>query len=413
VKTATLSIGDELLFGEVIDTNAAVIAARLADVGLPVRRHLTVGDDEGEIAAAIESLSADHGLIIATGGLGPTDDDVTAKAAAQAAGRRLVLHEEALHRLREFFARRGRDMHPANERQCLLPAKAGIIPNPTGTASGFHLLHQEALILFLPGVPAEMTRMLDESVLPLVLRRWRDRPVVRTAVLSVFGLSEAEIGSRLTGLDAGQVGFTIAYCVDYPVVQVKLRAQGGDAVVVAAILERNVPLVRERLGDHIVAEGGDSLDGVVARLFRERGVTFALAESCTGGLIAKRITDQPGSSAYFLQGFVTYANTAKEQFLGVPAELLADVGAVSAEAAKAMARGALRSVGSDLALAVTGIAGPDGGTPEKPVGTVFIALADRTGCTVKGYRFTGDRDKIRTITAVTALDWLRRRLLAY
>lgn len=411
MKIATLSIGDELLRGEVVDTNAARIAARLADAGLAVGRHLTVGDDEGEIEAALGMLAPAHDAVIVTGGLGPTDDDVTARAAARATGRRLVLNEAALDRLRDFFSRRGRELYPANERQCLLPAKAGLIPNALGTACGFHLLHGECFLVFLPGVPAEMARMLEESVVPLVLDRRSGPEVTRTALLTLFGLSEAEIGGRLSGLERSRGGLGIAYCVDFPVVQVKLRATARSEEEAAEIIAGGLPLVRERLGDVIVAEGDNTIDTAVARLFREKGLTLALAESCTGGLIAKRITDVAGSSAYFFMGLVTYANEAKERLLGVPTALLAEKGAVSADVARAMARGARHVAGSDLALAVTGIAGPDGGSDDKPVGTVYLALADRAGCSVKSYRFAGERDAIRTVTAVTALDWLRRRLL--
>lgn len=413
MRTAILSIGDELLLGEVVDTNAARIAARLADAGITTDRKLTVGDDEGEIAGVLESLARGHDVVIATGGLGPTDDDVTARAAARATGRRLALNEEAMARLREFFVRLGREMHPANGRQCLLPAKAELIPNPTGTASGFHLLLDGCLLIFLPGVPSEMAVMLEETVVPLVLGRRGERRRTRTSTLTVFGLSEAEIGARLSDIDHSRPGLGVAYCVEYPMVQVKLRAAGEDEEALAVLLEDTALVVRERLGGHVVAGDGETIDTVVARLFRETGMTLALAESCTGGLIAGRITAIPGSSAYFLLGAVTYANDAKARLLGVPEDLLAEKGAVSAEVAKAMARGARRLAGSDLALAVTGIAGPEGGSPDKPAGTVFIALADRAGCSGKWYHFSGDRDRIRTITAVTAMDWLRRRLLAH
>lgn len=413
MKIATLSIGDELIFGEVVDTNATHIAGRLYDAGLTVRRHLTVGDSEGDIVEALHSLAAAHDVVIATGGLGPTDDDITARAVAKGIGRRLVLNEEALERLREFFTRSGREMHPANERQALLPAKVTIIPNPTGTASGFSLDHDGCGFFFLPGVPGEMARMLDDTVIPAVQGRRGDKAVVQTMVFTVFGLSEAEIGARLTSLDGSQPGFSLAYCVNFPTVQVKLRAVGESSAQVQGGLDKMAAQVRERLGDHIVAEGGETIDTAVARLFREKGATLALAESCTGGLIAKRITDVPGSSAYFLSGVATYANEAKIGLLDVPEALLQGKGAVSPEVAMAMAKGVRRLAGSDLAVAVTGIAGPDGGTAEKPVGTVFIALANRAGCTVKGYKFAGDREKIRTITAVTAMDWLRRSLLTF
>lgn len=413
MKTAILSIGDELLFGEVVDTNSARIASRLADEGIATARKLTVGDDEVGISSALEELARGHDVVIATGGLGPTDDDVTARGAARATGRRLVLNEEAMGRLKEFFARLGREMHPANGRQCLLPAKAEIIPNPTGTASGFHLLLDGCLLIFLPGVPSEMAAMLEESVVSLVLARRRGLQRTRTSTLTVFGLSEAEIGARLSGMDRSRPGLGVAYCVEYPMVQVKLRATGEDETALTALLEDGTAMVRERLGDHVVAGDGETIDTVVAGLFRKTGMTLALAESCTGGLIAGRITAIAGSSGYFLLGAVTYSNDAKSNLLGVPGDMLAEQGAVSADVAKAMARGARKLAGSDLALAVTGIAGPDGGSPDKPVGTVFIALADRTGCTAKGYLFSGDREKIRTITAITAMDWLRRRFLAY
>lgn len=413
MKTAILSIGDELLFGEVVDTNSARIAVRLADEGIATARKLTVGDDEGAIAAALEELARGHDVVIATGGLGPTDDDVTARAAARATGRRLVLNEEAMGHLKEFFVRLGREMHPANGRQCLLPAEAELVPNPTGTASGFHLLLDGCLLIFLPGVPSEMAAMLEETVLHLVLARRSGPQRTRTSTLTVFGLSEAEIGARLSDIDRSRPGLGVAYCVEYPMVQVKLRATGDDEEVLATLLEDAEALVRARLGDHVVAGDGETIDTVVAGLFRETGMTLALAESCTGGLIAGRVTAVAGSSGYFLLGAVTYSNDAKSNLLGIPGDIIAEKGAVSAEVAKAMARGARKLAGSDLALAVTGIAGPDGGSPDKPVGTVFIALADRAGCSAKVYNFSGDREKIRTITAVTAMDWLRRRLLAY
>lgn len=413
MKTAILSIGDELLFGEVVDTNSARIAARLADEGIATARKLTVGDDEAGIASALEELARGHDVVIATGGLGPTDDDVTARAVARATGRRLVLNEEAMARLKEFFDRLGREMHPANGRQCLLPAKAELIPNPAGTASGFHLLLDGCLLIFLPGVPSEMAVMLEESVVSLVLARRSGRQRTRTSTLTVFGLSEAEIGARLSDLDRSRPGFAVAYCVEFPMVQVKLRATGEDETALTALLEDGAAMVRERLGDHVVAGDGETIDTVVAGLFRETGMTLALAESCTGGLIAGRITAVAGSSGYFLLGAVTYSNDAKSNLLGVPVDILAEQGAVSADVAKAMARGARKLAGSDLALAVTGIAGPEGGSPDKPVGTVFMALADRAGCSAKVYHFSGGREKIRTITEITAMDWLRRRLLAY
>lgn len=405
---ATLSIGDELMLGEIVDTNAPFIATRLYGEGYRVARHLAVGDDEAAIAAAIRELAATHRVIVATGGLGPTEDDVTARAAAMAFDQELTLREEVLTHIRAFAARVGRTLHPRNEQQAWLPATAELIPNPVGTAYGFRLEHGDCSLFVLPGVPDEMAAMFTATVLPTLCRLLPSPPVCLTRVLKVIGLPEAEISARV--FDLAGPGIELAYCVAFPEVQLKLRATGRDRAGVEALLDDTASRVRERLGDAVFAEGEETIDTVVARLFRERELTLALAESCTGGLIAKRITDLPGSSAYFSQGIVAYANEAKERLLGVPRELLLNFGAVSREVAEAMANGVRERAGCDLGLAVTGVAGPDGGSEEKPVGTVYIALADAEGCRVERFRFGGSRDKVRIRTAVMALDWLRHRL---
>ena len=412
MKIVTLSIGDELMYGEVVDTNAARIAERLYGAGLMVQRHLTVGDRDPDIVEALEFLSDKSEAVIVTGGLGPTIDDITSRAAAKATGRRLVLNEEALAHLKGVSEKLGGNLHPLNEKQALMPTKSTLIPNPVGTACGFHLIHQGRFLFFLPGVPGEMVRMLDETVIPFLLERSRHRKVVRTRVLKVFGPSEAEVDFLLKELAAVNVGITVAFNVIFPEIHVKLRAEGESEATVDALLERAMAEAREKLNGAIFAEDGATMDSVVAGMFREKGVTLSLTESCTGGLVAKRITDQPGSSAYFLEGVVTYTNAAKTRYLEVPPMLLEEKGAVSGEVAMAMAKRMRRVSGSDIALAVTGIAGPDGGTQEKPVGTVFIALANRAGCHAKRYAFHGDREEIRTITALTAMDWLRRQLLS-
>ncbi len=234
----------------------------------------------------------------------------------------------------------------------------------------------------------------------------------RTKVFKLFGLSEAEAALLLEGVTEEGAGLSVVFCVNFPEMLVKLRAEGDEKMAVAALLDRAAEKARERLGNYVFAEDGETMDTVVAALFRETGFTLSLAESCTGGLVAKRITDVPGSSAYFLEGIVTYSNAAKAQLLSVPKRLLDEKGAVSPEVAVAMADGARKLAGSDIALAVTGIAGPDGGTPEKPVGTVYMALADPAGCEAKRYNFHGDREEIRLITSFAALEWLRKRLLS-
>ncbi len=412
MNVSTLSIGDELMYGEVIDTNAATIAAHLYACGWKVKRHLTVGDTEPEIVAAIQSLAATSDMLIVSGGLGPTVDDVTARAAAQATGDRLVMNDEALAHLRGFAGKLGGPLHPQNERQALLPAAATLIPNPTGTACGFVLTHGGCSVFFLPGVPGEMRRMLEETVIPALRGRVGGERCLRTGVLKVLGPSEAEVDALLAGLADPGAGVSLAYGVTFPEIFVKIRIEGESAEAVAAALERTREGARRRLGEYVYAEDDETMDSVLAGLFQEKAVTLSLAESCTGGLVAKRITDVPGSSAYFLAGAVTYANVAKSGFLGVSPELLAAKGAVSAEVAMAMAQGVRRLSGSDISLAITGIAGPEGGTPDKPVGTVYIAMATRAGCRTKLFHFHGSREEIRTITAFMAMNWLRTYLLS-
>jgi nicotinamide-nucleotide amidase len=412
MRIATLSIGDEVVFGEIIDTNAPYMAALLYDSGLKVQRHLAVGDVEQEIIAAISDLAASCDVVIASGGLGPTIDDITARAAAKASGRRLALNETALAHLKEFLARRGRSVNPANEKQALIPAKSGLIPNPTGTACGFHLQFNNCLFIFLPGVPSEMERMMGESVIPLIRERCARQTIIRIKILKVFGIPEAEMDSLLRGVTEHGSPVTVAFQVAFPEILVKLRAEGDDERETVKALDMTAVKVREILQGRVFAEDGETMDTVVAALFRAKGITLSLAESCTGGFVSKRITDVPGSSDYFLEGAVTYSNSAKMRLLGVSPQILEEKGAVSSETAMAMARGMRRHSGSDIALAITGISGPSGATPEKPVGTVFIALATGSSCQAKMYRFAGSRGHIRTVATFMALNWLRRHLLS-
>ena len=407
VKMATLSIGDELLTGEVVDTNASYIAGKLYDAGLRVERHLTVADDEEAIAAALLELAASFQAVVVTGGLGPTPDDLTAAAAARAAGVPLETSAEALAHLVHFSEQIPGGLHPSNDRQAQVPQGSALIANPLGTACGFTLRLANAHCYFLPGVPYEMERMLQESVLPALLENWGARSGLRTT-LKLFGISEAAAAAELTGILPEGSPVQLAYCVKFPEIHLILRSSSEYAAPLAAAAEA----VRERLGRYLFAENEQTLDSVLARLFLVSGTTLALAESCTGGLVAARITRVAGSSAWFLEGAVTYSNQAKVRMLQVPAELIESRGAVSAEVAVAMANGALLASGADLALSVTGIAGPGGGTPEKPVGTVFIALADRNSCDVRQYQFPGDRDRVRAITCFAALNLLRKHLLA-
>ena len=412
MKISTLSIGDELITGQITDTNAGTIAARLLSEGLRVQRHLTVGDNETDIMNALDELGRISDMVIVTGGLGPTFDDLTSRSAARATGRRLVINEDARAHVRLMSGKlESLLVCPLGDKQAMIPSKSSLIHNPNGTACGFQLMHNGCFMFFMPGVPTEMIVMLRETVLPFMLERVNHKRFIRTVSLNVFGPCEAEVDEMLQGIVQPGQGLTMGICVTFPWIRVTLRAEADNAAVALERVESSVRAAQERLKDYVFSTGDCSIDAVVAELFRDQCQTLALAESCTGGLIAKRITDIPGSSGFFLEGVVTYGNVAKMRLLGVPAELLEKKGAVSSECASAMAKGVRSAAGSALGLAVTGIAGPDGGTEEKPVGTVFISLAAPDGCWTKRFQFHGSRDEIRTLTAWTALDWLRRYLL--
>jgi len=405
LKIAVLAVGDELLNGEMSDTNTARIARSLGAHGLSLRESRSVADVEVDIVEALLDLARRQDLVIVTGGLGPTADDLTSRAAARAFERRLMLSDEALQQIREHFRRSGRPMHPGDEKQALLPQKATILPNPVGSAPGFLLCQGGKDIFFLPGVPTEMSAILEQSILPRLQERTGGAFPLQERILKVFGLSEPKTEERLAG--TLPAGVALAFGVDFPFVLVKLRAAGEEA---ETLLDRAELAARQALDDYVVAIGTGSLVQTAARQLTAAGLTLSLAESCTGGLIAKLLTDLPGASAFLERGAVTYANNAKGDWLGIPADLIAREGAVSEACALAMARGIRRAAGTDVALAVTGIAGPSGGTPGKPVGTVYLALAAEDTEQVRGYRFGGEREQIRTLSACMALDWLRRYL---
>lgn len=405
-QLAILTIGDELLSGERADTNTATVARILAGHGFTVRESLTVADDEHEIAAALQWLGGRHETVIVTGGLGPTEDDLTARAAARAFRRHLVLHDEALRLIREHFRRTGREMATGNEKQALLPQKALLLPNPVGSAPGFVVQVDARELYFLPGVPAEMEAILCDGVLTRLRERCGDATPGAERIFKLHGLPEPRIETLLAGTSL-PAGVRVAFGVDFPLVHLKLRAAGAGG---EALLDRAEVAVRRLFGEHLAAVGAETLAGNVARLLTGAGLTLAVAESCTGGLICTMLTDLPGASAFLERGAVTYANSAKTSWLKIPAGVLDQEGAVSETTARLMARGIRRAAHSDLGLAVTGIAGPDGGSALKPVGTVFIALADADGEEVRLCRFGGDRGEIRRQSACEALDWLRRRL---
>ncbi|MEQ8459751.1 MAG: competence/damage-inducible protein A [Sandaracinaceae bacterium] len=407
MTAAVLSIGTELTRGELTNTNASWLSEELTALGCTVVEQVAVGDDIETIGAALKRLSATHTLIVATGGLGPTTDDLTAEAVARVAGVPRSRHEPSLRMIERRFAAVGRVMSPSNAKQADLPDGADALENPVGTAPGFAMTLGACRAWFLPGVPHEMKRLFADHVQPAV-----SRSVERTTHqvhLRTFGLAESKVGELLEGVEAAYEGLTLGYRASFPEIEVKLLARAETEARAEEIARAAESEVRTRLGDAVFGTGEERYPVYVGHVLRERGMTIALAESCTGGMVGSLITDVPGSSEYMLLSAVTYANAAKTKVLGVGAEILRGHGAVSSECAAAMADGARRLADSDLAVAITGIAGPGGGTEDKPVGTVFIAVARREGETVtQAHALGGDRWRIRRLSAYLALRELVR-----
>jgi competence/damage-inducible protein CinA-like protein len=404
MSVAVLSIGTELTRGELVNSNAAWLGARLSDLGFEVQAMLTVDDHRGRIVDALKRLCAAHRVVIVTGGLGPTSDDVTSESAAEALGVALERHEGAFDAIRRRLERLGRDVTPRLAKQADLPAGAEVLPNAAGTAPGFRVALGGADAFFLPGVPLEMQRLYEDHVAPR-LRPLApdDRHVVR---LCTFGLPESAVAERLEGLEAAYDGLSLAYRASFPEIEVKVQACAPSREAARETARAAVDEVRRRLGDAVYGEGEEAFPEIVGRALRARGWRLALAESCTGGLIGHLMTSHPASE-FFVADAVTYANSAKSRLLGVGEEVLRAHGAVSSEVAAAMARGVRRACDVDVALAVTGIAGPSGGSPEKPVGLVYWSVAHPGGVVVRERVLPGNRAQIQRMAAYLGLAFLR------
>ena len=413
MKVHILSIGTELTMGQTVDTNAAWLSAQLAAQGIPCEQHVTISDDLEPIRRAISTACRDADLVLITGGLGPTDDDLTRQALADAMNATLVLHQESLDRIAAFFAARKRSMSPANHIQAMFPLGATPIENTCGTAPGIHARIGNTDVYCMPGVPREMTTMFTRDILPRLLTLGGGRALVQRT-LRTFGGAEADIGERIADLMKRGRNPTVGTSAADMIISIRINALANTPNEAAQMAEADVREVRARLGDWVFGEGDDTLQSAVGRKLIECGRTISTAESCTGGLIAKRLTDVPGSSAYMMQGFVTYSNQAKHTLLGVPMALIDQYGAVSAEVARAMAEGCRKVSATDYAISVTGVAGPTGGTAAKPVGLVYIGISNSIATEVRELRMGGHlaRDEIRDRTAKVALGMIRQSLSA-
>lgn len=403
-----VAIGNELLLGETVDTNAAWLGKRLAAEGIRVTWRETVGDVPGDIRSAVVEALGRTAAVICTGGLGPTPDDLTKPVIAELFGRDLVLDEGSLDRLKERFRRRGIEMSPNNRSQAEVPVGATVFPNPRGTAPGIALEDERGFVILLPGVPGEVRALLDAGVLDFIAAHFPVRPgPVFHRVIRTTGIAESTLSARIEDISASVAPLTLAFLPDPTGVDLRLTSWGELAPAEAtARMDALDAAITERLAPWIYARGDEDMVDAIAHRMTARGLKLALAESCTGGLVAKRLTDRAGSSDYVVGGVVAYSNDIKRQLLGVRAETLETYGAVSDETAREMVEGACRALGADAAIAVTGIAGPGGGSAEKPVGTVWIAVALGSRVESKLHRLLGDRIEIRERASQAALAML-------
>jgi nicotinamide-nucleotide amidase len=405
-----ITIGDEILSGATVDTNAAYIAKALMAIGIDVRKRSSVGDIHEDMLREINLALEEYDLVVVTGGLGPTDDDITKEVICEAFNTRLVEHKETLEALKVRYRQLGMTISDIAKGMSLQPEGAHLLINPIGTAPGIVFERKETLFCSLPGVPSEMRALLDHALIPHLRKRGTGKFILYQDI-STFGMRESKLAAKL--LEAGYKpdGIRLAFLPSYSGILIRLRAEGENEDEVREILNGNVSRVYEIVKEFVFSTDSENLVEKVAGLLKENNATVSVAESCTGGIVAKLLTDIPGSSEYFVQGVVAYANEAKIDRLGVNPETIESCGAVSEEVCRQMAEGMRRTAGTDYVLASTGIAGPGGGTDEKPVGTVFFGVADSGGVSVTKRSFCGDRDVIRTRSAYTLLNLLRKRIL--
>ncbi len=404
-----ISVGTELLLGQVVNTDTTIVARALSGLGINLLYAAVVGDNPERLRHAVETALSRSDLLIMTGGLGPTTDDLTKETVAAAAGKKLVLHEESLDRIKNYFG--GRLMTPNQEKQAWLPQGCTVMPNDNGTAPGcIFTADSGCRVMMFPGPPSELTPMLEHYAVPFLAQG--QESVIVSHNIHIFGMGEAPVAQLMDDKMDGE-NPTLAPYAKEGECMLRVTAKAPTAAEADKLCQPLIDEVLRRVGDYVYAVDVETLEERVFQLLLEQGKTLATAESCTGGLLAKRLTDIPGSSAVFHRGVVTYANEAKEDLLGVPHETLAAHGAVSPETAKAMAEGIRLRAGSDLGVGITGIAGPDGGTPEKPVGLIYIALSDGEHTWV-ARREGGGRRKTREwhrhCAASQALDMVRRCL---
>jgi nicotinamide-nucleotide amidase len=412
-RAVILSTGDEITTGKVVDSNSNYLADKLNEIGVDLIAVLTVGDVPERLEWAWRAALDMGDVVISTGGIGPTADDLTTETIARITGKKLWRDEPSVEHMRRIFAQVGRPMPDNNLKQALFPETAEIILNPLGTAPGFRMAvlrgDHTAHLVVLPGVPREMKPMMEEQVIPWIRSNRGNDKIFATRVFQTFGISESGLDEAVAGLirpEEARVGFRASF----PQISLKVSVEDLPGVAEKRLDELS-DRVRSRVGNYIYGEGETTMEQVVALLFTEMQLKLAVAESCTGGLIGHRLTNIPGSSRFFLGDLVTYSNELKQDLLGVRDETLKTHGAVSEECVLEMAAGARERTGANVGIATSGIAGPEGGTPDRPVGTVCVALVGDRGKAARRYQMRGARDWIKLLTSQVALDWLRRYAL--
>jgi nicotinamide-nucleotide amidase len=404
-----IAIGSEMLTPFRLDTNSLWLTERLNSMGVEVKLKTVVGDDEARLEETVRDAMKRSEIVIATGGLGPTEDDITRKIFARVLKRRLILEDAILEKIRARFARRNIPMPEINSRQALVISGAQILENNNGTAPGMLITEGKCTVVLLPGPPREMKPIFEVSVAPVLKRRVGDKLILRRT-LSIFGLTESATDELAAPIYTRYRNPSTTILFKDGQIELHLTAHARSEGEAVKLLDELAERLDGVLGEYIFSRNNETLEEVVGQSLKRRGYTLATAESCTGGLLAGRITDAPGSSEYFLEGVVSYSNEAKVDLLGVPKKLINTHGAVSEQVAGAMAAGIRKRAGSTFGIGVTGIAGPGGGSDEKPVGLVYIALADDSQTTTRKFIFPGDRQFIRMLSVNAALDMVRRRV---
>jgi len=404
-----IAVGSELLTPHYLDTNSLYLSEKLNALGIEVRFKTVVGDQPQDVAAVVRTALARSQLIILIGGLGPTEDDVTRLVVAEVLGRPLREVPEILTRIKERFARVGRPMAENNARQAQVPEGAEWLENKNGTAPGIWIEHDDRIIVLLPGPPRELEPMFDSCCVPR-LGRFATGQRIKTRAYKIVGLPESEVDQRIAPIYKACQNPTTTILATPGVIEVHLSARAATENDAEAMLTELGDKIELALGDHVFSTKGESLEEVVGMYLVMRQKTMAVAESCTGGLVAERLTRIPGSSNFFLGGAVCYSNDLKIKLAGVPATLIEANGAVSRPVAQAMAEGIRMRTGASIGVGITGIAGPSGGSPEKPVGLVFVALADERGTQIREFRFPGSRERVRHWASQMVLEMIRRRI---